>query len=101
MITQLRGVGAARHNFETKKPPKRAVFGGPYGVRTRVSALRGLHPSPLDEWAMDKNHFYMANYTDEWLFCQFCAITKPESRAQLIVEACASAEPCLEACRKG
>ncbi len=30
---------------------------GPYGVRTRVSALRGLHPSPLDEWANRKTTF--------------------------------------------
>ncbi len=24
---------------------------GPYGTRTRVSALRGPRPRPLDEWA--------------------------------------------------
>lgn len=33
------------------KRARAAASGGPYGTRTRVSALRGLHPGPLDEWA--------------------------------------------------
>lgn len=37
---------------EPKTPPAGRVFGdAPYGIRTRVLALRGPRPRPLDEWS--------------------------------------------------
>ena len=35
------------------------VSGDPYGIRTRVAAVKGRCPKPLDEGAMCKNYNYI------------------------------------------
>jgi hypothetical protein len=43
---------AARHEFDLMVERALATLGDPYGTRTRVFAVRGRRPRPLDEGAM-------------------------------------------------
>ena len=52
---------------ESPGPP---VAGSGYGIRTRVSALRGRYPGPLDESASPNR----AHYTDQDAPCQIRAV---------------------------
>ena len=47
------------------------LLGGPYGVRTRVSGLRGQHPGLLGEWAVSKmTRIPDAGSRDGWRYLQ-------------------------------
>jgi radical SAM family uncharacterized protein len=58
-VTSLPPIASADTHCNTSHHKKRAQalcpearFSGPYETRTRVSALRGRRPGPLDEWAI-------------------------------------------------
>ncbi len=47
----MQAQAAQVHNLQNKKAPRQRGFfiGDPYGTRTRVSAVKGQRPRPLDE----------------------------------------------------
>ena len=50
---------------------------GPYETRTRVSALRGRRPGPLDEWAAKTTRFYHIDWPCQKLTVGICIAIIP------------------------
>ena len=49
--------------------PKTNLTNHLYGIRTHVAALRGQHPKPLDEQAMEQVFCFSDNYKPQMVSC--------------------------------